>query len=203
MSGNPGCSVPSSIHPSLQPPPFHTPPPPALVWQSTAAGPHGPPGRPAVLCVGVAGRRGVGAAPTPRHWMEAHPVRGKTSRKVPVWPPVQVTPRQPRLSCGARLAVASFLPFFAYKKSVHLYFGCSFAPAPPGGFSDVSASVVSCTVRPLAQQCQSLLVVTVSSHPESDFLLSRFVRISLYLALYADPALISETCLLKETWSQS
>lgn len=128
MSGNPGCSVPSSIHPSPQPPPpfltpFHlTPlPTPVLVWQSTAAGPRGPPGRPAVLCVGVAGRRGVGAAPTPRHWMEAHPVRGRTSRKVPAWPPVQVTPRQPCLSCGAWLPVASFWHFFASRRHQFIF----------------------------------------------------------------------------------
>lgn len=134
MSGNPGCSVPPSTHPSLTPtspfPPASIPSTPVLVWQSTAAGPRGPPGHPAVLCVGVAGRRGVGAAPTPRHWMEARRVRGRTSRKVPVWPPVQVTPRQPCLSCGAWLPVASFLHFFASRSHQFTFNLAAFVPAP-------------------------------------------------------------------------
>lgn len=36
-------------------------------------------------------------------------------------------------------------------------------------------------IRPLTQQCQSLLVFTVRPHPEGDLLLSLFVHISLYL----------------------
>lgn len=162
MSGNPGCSVPSSILPSLtptshppSPPPTphpHPTPPRALVWQSTAAGPRGPPGRPAVLCVGVAGRRGVGAAPTPRHWMEAHPVRGRTSRKVPAWPPVQVTPRQPSLSCGAWLPVASFLHFFASRSHQFIFILAAFCTSTQV-FSQMSVLLLFPAIRPVTQPC--------------------------------------------------
>lgn len=211
MSGNPGCSVPSFIQPSLPhnlPPPLPhpsiSPPPPlALVWQSTVAGPRGPPGRPAVPCVGVAGRRGVGAAPTPRHWMEAHPVRGRTSRKVPVWPPVQVTPRQPCLSCGAWLPVASFLHFFASRSHHFIFILAAFLYQHSVFFFLRCQALLLPAVRPLTPQRQSLLVCTVRLHAKSDLLLSHFVHIPLYLLHYMQTPLFFQrpVCLRRHGYS--
>lgn len=107
-------------------------------------------------------------------------MRGRTSRKVPVWPPVQVTPRQPCLSCGAWLPVASFLHFFASRSHQFIFILAAFSTSTQV-FPSMSLLLLFPAIRPLTQQCQSLIVFTVRPHPESDLLLSLFIHVSLYL----------------------